>query len=361
MEDNKPAARLAFLDVGRGLAALLVVAEHGLHHCSPAYAEWSWQHLLVGRIGVLVFLIISGFIIPQSLRQGGSNARFWLRRFFRLFPAYWACIAVLYFNARAHGFTVPVPAGDVRTWLLNLTMLQGFFGAEHVCGVFWTLQLELLIYATCSLLSLLRLLDRARLLIAAGAVAYLLAGTVLARRMGRPLMTEFEWLLYAAPVFGFVAHDLYASRGRRWASVVLLAAVVLVPWAVYLYNFRFLVRPHAQFYLWNYFTHVVPAYLLFLALIAAGLRWPMPAFARRLGVISYSIYLLHPLVLQLVALHLHLPAWLYMPVSLAAALVVAELSYRLVEAPGLALGRRVERRLFAPRTSPMPVEMRRAA
>src|SRR5947207_2536369 len=74
--------RLGFLDVARGVAALLVVAEHGLRDCLPGYIAWTRDHVDLGYIGVLLFLLVSGFIIPVSLDQGGSNARFWLRRLF---------------------------------------------------------------------------------------------------------------------------------------------------------------------------------------------------------------------------------------------------------------------------------------
>src|SRR5947209_2434707 len=92
----------------------------------------------LGKIGVILFLVISGFIIPVSLEQGGSNARFWLRRFFRLFPAYWLSILLAYLSTRCGRAVTGVQGWD---WLVNLTMLEGFFGRPLVCGVFWTLQL----------------------------------------------------------------------------------------------------------------------------------------------------------------------------------------------------------------------------
>src|SRR6516164_7357042 len=109
--------RLIFLDVARGIAALMVVLEHGLEHCLPGYLQWSLPRINLGQTGVLLFFVISGFIIPASLQQGGSQARFWLRRLFRLFPLYWASIALAYASHRAGLLgTLPGGAGD---WLLN--------------------------------------------------------------------------------------------------------------------------------------------------------------------------------------------------------------------------------------------------
>jgi peptidoglycan/LPS O-acetylase OafA/YrhL len=112
MSGKTDPGRLAFLDAGRALAAALVFLEHALHVCVPPFGEWSARHHVhLGRIGVLLFLTISGFIIPHSLQQGGSNARFWLRRFFRLFPAYWVCVLFAFLYARLGGqYTYVAPA-----------------------------------------------------------------------------------------------------------------------------------------------------------------------------------------------------------------------------------------------------------
>src|SRR6516165_2700913 len=131
----RPQERLGFLDVARGLAALLVLLSHAFGHVPGAAA--------LGRAGVVLFLVVSGFIIPASLEQGGSNARFWLRRFFRLFPAYWFSLLLA---GACHGLGYGVTSATAGQWLLNVTMLQGFFKAPPVWGVFWTLQLELVIY-----------------------------------------------------------------------------------------------------------------------------------------------------------------------------------------------------------------------
>ena len=100
--------RLDFLDGARGLAALLVLAEHGLAASLPDFLKSTpVGHGNLGKAGVLLFLLISGFIIPASLEQGGSNTRFWLRRFCRLFPAYWLSIAVAFCCCSFGGKFVP--------------------------------------------------------------------------------------------------------------------------------------------------------------------------------------------------------------------------------------------------------------
>ncbi len=150
--DSRDTDRLRFLDGLRGVAALAVVVEHGLEVSLPGFTDWAARWFSLGQAGVCLFLLISGFIIPVSLERGGSNARFWWRRLWRLFPLYWLSLGLAALCC--------VRVGEPRTWLVNLTMLQEFLGHPHVLGVYWTLTLELLLYLACSVLFSLGLLRR---------------------------------------------------------------------------------------------------------------------------------------------------------------------------------------------------------
>ncbi len=72
---------------------------------------------------------------------------FVVSRFSRLYPAYWGG-AILLTPSVTHAIG-PCP-GKTVGWdvlLVNVTMVQGFFGVAHVDGVYWTLEVELLFYA----------------------------------------------------------------------------------------------------------------------------------------------------------------------------------------------------------------------
>src|SRR5262249_47320562 len=92
------------------------------------------------------------------------------------------------------------------------------------------------------------------------------------------------------------------------------------------------------------------AYACFFILLAAR-RCPMPAACCWLGRISYSVYLLHPLVLR-VLMGAQLPAWALLPALLAGALALADLAYRWVGARGIALGGGIDRRCWPGTTKP---------
>jgi peptidoglycan/LPS O-acetylase OafA/YrhL len=345
------ARRLGFLDAARGVAALAVVAAHGAGAYFPAYLPWARVNLELGRAGVVLFLLISGFIIPTSLEQGGSLGKFWLRRLFRLFPAYWLCVGLCYASLLAAPLELPGATCPPAAWLANLTMCQGFVGQRDVCGVFWTLQLELVIYAACSVLFALGLLRRV-----GGGAALAVVLVLLAIALGRPLLAGKPFivggqrLLYLLPLMGFVAQRYHSGRlgwKRFYALVVAQPAVLTSGWLLS----KILYPADVEFVsLRTLLLNWGVAYALFLFFLEAR-HLRMPEFALWLGRVSYSVYLLHPLVLVWLT-YLAVPAWLALPLLLAGTLAASALSYYAVEEPGIRLGRALERRLFAATARP---------
>lgn len=118
--------RLQNIDALRGVCVLLVLFTH------LAIAPW-----FVGRVGVAAFFLVSGYVIPFSLQETGgirSVLYFWIKRFFRLWPAYWLSILL------AFAVMIPTATGQhAKGILLNISMLQGFVGVENIIPVYWTL------------------------------------------------------------------------------------------------------------------------------------------------------------------------------------------------------------------------------
>jgi exopolysaccharide production protein ExoZ len=78
----------------RGLAAFLVVVAHALQHPIP-YGS-NWDYIRLGSLGVLMFFVISGFIMVMITGDGPfAPATFLKRRAIRVIPLYWlATLAV---------------------------------------------------------------------------------------------------------------------------------------------------------------------------------------------------------------------------------------------------------------------------
>lgn len=140
-------SRMVELDALRGIAAVAVLGYHfttryqeQIGHVGGAPAD-----LGLGRYGVYLFFLISGFVIFMTLERTRTAADFMVSRFSRLFPAYWAALLLASLVILVAGLPVQrLPAGQ---WLLNVTMVQEILGAEHLDGSYWTLQIELFFYA----------------------------------------------------------------------------------------------------------------------------------------------------------------------------------------------------------------------
>ena len=160
-----PVKHVDFLDHTRGVAIVAVLLFHTLA-TAYGYAELPWhgwfRGLAVpasflwflpfsfGQAGVAVFFVVSGFCIQMSFQQQGRRWRdFFIRRFFRIYPAYLA--ALLIFSALLQ---MGREAGNWLNggfWLQMVTHLflvhnflpRTFFGIN---GSFWSLAVEAQLY-----------------------------------------------------------------------------------------------------------------------------------------------------------------------------------------------------------------------
>ena len=88
-----PSRRLAHLDALRGLAACSVLVYHILMALYGSQMVRERLPIDLGQFGVLLFFVISGYVITMSVEHAGLGV-FWVRRALRLYPAYWCSVAL---------------------------------------------------------------------------------------------------------------------------------------------------------------------------------------------------------------------------------------------------------------------------
>jgi peptidoglycan/LPS O-acetylase OafA/YrhL len=119
MSSKEQGARVEVLDGMRGLAVLLVMLHHAVMYfpCEGTAALAVRRVFLPGLIGVDLFFVLSGYLITSILlrtrRQAGYYRRFYLARFFRIFPLYYAVLGLVF-------LVMPRIAPDIRHTLLWL-------------------------------------------------------------------------------------------------------------------------------------------------------------------------------------------------------------------------------------------------
>jgi peptidoglycan/LPS O-acetylase OafA/YrhL len=344
--------RLEFLDALRGIAVALVLVQHVGEQVSPAIRSLGAHGVQLGQLGVMIFFLCSGFIIPASLERSGNGTwaglrSFWRSRFLRLYPMYWVSLAgALLLTTLGRPLTEPAPtAGE---WAANTTMLQAFFGAPNAIGLYWTLTLEMVFYLAVSVLFLLGWHRRSVVLslVASGAclAGALLAEPVLGR--GLPLVAFNLATMFAGTVF-----FRWYSGAVRLRTLLGTVLVALAAGSVLLVTTLGVHAPAGDLgprTLGPMLTAWLGAYAVFaVALTLRGRRFP--AALRRLGAISFSVYLVHALVLAAVPALASSVATAI--VWVAVVLAVSECTYRYVEQPAIRLGRRLgSRRTGAPVT-----------
>lgn len=77
----------------RGIAAMLVVVHHALRQ-RPGFAS-PIEFIDIGSAGVMIFFVISGFVIQHACRKE-TVTTFAARRFIRVVPLYWLLTAVYF-------------------------------------------------------------------------------------------------------------------------------------------------------------------------------------------------------------------------------------------------------------------------
>ncbi|MGH9181523.1 MAG: acyltransferase family protein, partial [Acidimicrobiales bacterium] len=137
----------------RGIAVIAVLICH-LWALTTAPLIPGWQVVVgVGQWAVDVFFLLSGFLLVSYFWTDGprrpSLRNFYVRRIFRIVPAYYLSLAVLFwFMAdRAALFS----DRGLRQVIANVTFTQWLFPTTstslNVNGVYWTLSLEMALYA----------------------------------------------------------------------------------------------------------------------------------------------------------------------------------------------------------------------
>src|ERR1700686_2691801 len=110
------------LDVLLGIAALMVLLFHYTERFHELYGHAPGMVLFtIGRQGVDLFFIISGFVIFMTIEKTRRGLDFVVSRFSRLFPAYWIAVSLTFFIVHVAG----LPGREVTpsAALANLSML----------------------------------------------------------------------------------------------------------------------------------------------------------------------------------------------------------------------------------------------
>ena len=291
--------RMEFLDNLRGCAALLVLIGHFLdmyvkHNNSTIHFSGITSFVdtfELGRVGVIVFFLITGFVVPFSLqsKQGNNVIRHFLKRIvFRLYPAFWFSIFVALIVANGVGINID----SLEQIVANFTMIPKYLGYESVQGAYWTLHLLVVFYMGAAALYCLGYLKclkvRSFVLIAFCLVAVFFAFLRFNYGVRVPIVMP---LGLATMVLGSIMRSYIESEGINLKHLTILCCVYFL--CLYLAQIMYYKEGWARWFFPYFFG--VALFGAFIDKIRIS-----NSFLNFFGKISYSCYLLHMLAIALV-------------------------------------------------------------
>jgi peptidoglycan/LPS O-acetylase OafA/YrhL len=282
---------------------------------------------ILGLFGVFVFFTISGFLVTQSFESSRTPLRFLAARLLRIYPALIVCLAICVLVIGPAVTSLPFDEylrhPDTWRFLRKNLLMQGFDESlpgvvfvdnavgTVVGGCFWSLRFEIYFYLMVLALGTLRLLDRRSAVV-------LLTGGLAASYFG--WLGGFGWLL---PYFAIGMVMFYVTRSGRPSGALAVAAALGIVATVFLGQMLF-------------------AFALFggyLAIYLATSRRIVLPRAGRFGDLSYGLYIYGWPIEAYVAHAFGGTAtwWQVFLIGTAVALIVAFLSWHLIERPALRL------------------------
>ncbi|GHH68721.1 hypothetical protein GCM10017673_18300 [Streptosporangium violaceochromogenes] len=399
--DRSETPRLGWLDALRGVAAVAVAVHHATFVYTPHAREALLKWFNPGLWGVMVFFLVSGYIIPASLERHGRAERFWVSRLFRIYPL-WCAGAVMLSALAMTG--VGRLRGElshfdpVTAVLAHVTMMQDLLTVPNAVNVLWTLSYEMAFYLLVAGLFAVRWHERSApvavtLTLGGLALGVAGAGTFLTGALGAPAVVAVTTLGMAIAIgAAYVSRPLIRRAGMVAGGVLALILVVLngrlSPWfglsilavmftgtVLYRAEHRGLRRRAALLtcagvlvvttgHGWWHPEEVEGgpvAWTVTLALTALAFGVGMatrhrnaPTWLIRLGMMSFSVYLLHPLLLKVS--DAAVGRWrdhdnpVPLVVFLMVLLPVCWATYRWIERPMQRKGRDLARRTASVRT-----------
>jgi peptidoglycan/LPS O-acetylase OafA/YrhL len=341
------------LEIARGLSALWVFLYHMRFGIDPGLLR---QFADCGLLGVPAFFVISGYCMMASSRstiaKGQTAGSFLRRRLRRIYPPFWASIAVVlaapfvgaamawYRSGSFHRPAAPWYGFSFTDWFTLTTLTKGLAttGATHkpwapVNSVYWSLAIEVQFYLVVALGLLLR-----RRFIAVLAAATTVCLLWWRRGPYLPGLFPQYWamfavglLLYAALDKGFRPSRLFGCRTAPASAVLTAAFLVVTLWLTIRFPSQTLERQ-------TLFAAFCGAVFWAASGVEPLLKKDRPATEALtgLGKMSYSTYLVHiPLVsLVTAAVRIYLPRGTWSSLlCILFTLPLAYLFYRFFEKP----------------------------
>ncbi len=290
--------RFAFPDGLRGMAALWVVIFHlsaGRHidKLKAIFpATFSTMFFDSGNLGVAIFFVLSGYVMAHTIYRYHVDLKFAvnfiLRRLVRLSPPYYFAILVsltfLIIKSKATSEITVFPS--INDLMAHFIYAQDFLKIDQINSVFWTLCIEVQFYFAFAIMMLFSDWFAKRFMFA-DARFYIIGMIALLS-----LLWTFEFFLSPIWQGGFIGFwysfmvgvVVSCAVSSKDKSYIMLASIIII-----LLSIAGFIKLDAFIIM----VAFIAAILLYAGLNGKMSTWLNWRWLQSLGLISYSLYLLH--------------------------------------------------------------------
>jgi peptidoglycan/LPS O-acetylase OafA/YrhL len=344
----------------RGVAALAVVLFH-LNHLAgitpPVFFEF------IGRdfgYSVHLFFIISAFSLCYSTGSRTDQPKwlseYFLKRFFRIAPLFYFMIV---FEITRQIVSAGKVITDFNSIILEMTFTFGFVQFSDFIWGGWTVGVEMIFYAIFPVLVLTIRTCRSALvlLVISIIICYAIRSSLHLQYIALTPQSKWDWSYFApASNLCFFAMGLFAyhisrqyKESNRIIRIIQCLAIIIIGGLTFLNIGKYFFGDgRLDIVIWG---------LGLMALCISQSVSPSLFIANQLfehlGERSFSIYLLHPVVITFSKVYLVEIYGRLLPyigsnaffvcaiLTIALTLAFAELTYRIIEVPGISFGRKL--------------------
>ncbi|WP_052684075.1 acyltransferase family protein [Enterobacter kobei] len=309
----------------RFLAAFMVVMHHSVRSFYKSDLG-QFDHLVreVFSMGVDIFFVISGFVIYYSFeRKPKGVKKFVLDRIFRIVPVYWLCLFVYLFFVLYYPKFTPYTGFSYDNFISSLLFIPSENpggGIFPMLTVGWSLNFEMLFYAIFALAICIKGKD-----VAAIIIFIVLAVNVMAKMKylpwfySNPIIYEFCF----GVLIGYVHLHTDMFKSNNWSGPAVIACISFV---------FMLTTPETN----RLIAYGVPAAVIVASLIAMDAHIKTPDWLVTLGDSSYSLYLVHRIVITALTIPFFFNGYSHMKGVLAScvlSVIASVIMYRIFERP----------------------------
>lgn len=348
----------------RGLAAIAVLLYHIVHLAGISPPDFFKFISRDFGYSVHLFFILSAFSLYHST-ESRTNHPNWLpqyliKRFFRIAPLFYCIVAFIIIR---QALKASKHVADFDVILLNLTFTFGFVPFSGFVWGGWSVGIEMIFYAIFPVLILTIRTCRSALalLVMSIIVSYITRLGLHEQHIASIPQTQWNWSYFAfAPNICFFAMGILAYQiSRHYKESILVSKVIPSLTIIIIGGLMFF---GVGKYLYGDGRWDIVTWGFGLAGLCVWQSvFPSPFFANRifefLGERSFSIYLLHPIIIHYLKTPLASTYEILQPYFgsasyfvcvlpiIALVLVFAELTYRFVEVPGIRFGRKLAKKV----------------